>query len=96
METLQVFIEYFLDEKYKTFEFMISNCYNSRSTKGKTKYVIYGDNEVIYKSGAIGSETLPEQIVVDVSNIRQLKIELEPTSGGNQWDVAIIEPKLGA
>lgn len=89
-----VFLEYFLDSKYSSFEGAISVLQESRATKGKTIFIVYGDDEIIYKTSPFGPETLPIEFNIDVTGVKKLKIELRSQSVHANWKVGIYEPTL--
>lgn len=89
-----VFLEYFLDSKYSSFEGTISVLQESRATKGKTIFIVYGDDEIIYKTSPFGPETLPIEFNIDVTGVKKLKIELRSQSVHENWKVGIYEPTL--
>lgn len=89
-----VFLEYFLDSKYSSFEGAISVLQESRATKGKTIFIVYGDDEIIYKTSPFGPETLPIEFNINVTGVKKLKIELLSQSVHENWKVGIYEPTL--
>lgn len=89
-----VFLEYFLDSKYSSFEGTVSVLQGSRTTKGKTVFIVYGDGEIIYKTDPFGPETLPIEFNIDVTEIEKLKIELRPQTSHENWEIGIYEPTL--
>ena len=89
-----VFLEYFLDSKYSSFEGTVSVLQESRTTKGKTVFIVYGDDEIIYKTDPFGPETLPIEFNIDVTGIEKLKIELRPQTSHENWEIGIYEPTL--
>ena len=80
-----VFLEYFLDSKYSSFEGAISVLQESRASKGKTVFIVYGDDKVIYKTDPFGPETLPTEFNIDVTGVKKLKIELRSQPVHESW-----------
>jgi len=87
--------EYFIDSNYSTFDGSYSMLFQSRDSSGRTVFIVLGDGEVIYRSDPFGSDTLPTEFSIDITNVDRLGIQVHNAElHRDNWWVAILNPRL--
>jgi hypothetical protein len=77
--------DYLLNSQYKTISGDIFTTYESRSSGGVAKLLMWGDGKLIYSSDEIRAGTLPHSFNVDISGVNVLKIGYERVDWDGSW-----------
>ena len=87
---------YNIDKKYKTLKStIVTDGRWPKKFEGKVK--IYGDDKVIYTSKTIKNDTKNIDINVDVTGVKNLKVEFTTKSSESSWTsyyIYLVEPYL--
>jgi len=66
--------DYLINNEYKKISGTVFLGFNSRATKSKWNFQIWGDGKLIYTSKLITGGSMPEKFNVDISGVKVLKI----------------------
>ena len=61
---------------------------NRKNTPASVEFVIHGDNEILYKSGAMTADTAPKQVDIELDSIKVLTLEVTSANDGISNDHA--------
>jgi hypothetical protein len=77
------YIDYLVNKEYVALVGTWALTFPDRTTSGVGTLDVYGDDELVFTSGAQTNGTMPEAINIDISNYTKIRLEIRNDGGGS-------------